>query len=107
MAKQEASPLLSLLDQRWQDEIKDIPDPTPEKPARRPYFGADGLALVRRTSREYAEAHSADPFAFFRCRNYIARGYWAIPDVQREVRGLIASRKSQGITFPIISLENA
>lgn len=102
----DASPLLSLLDQRWNDDIKNIPDWTPEKPFPRPVFHADGLALVNRTSREYAEAHNADPFAYSRCRHYLRRGLWSVADVQHETRGLIASRKAQGISFPIHKQED-
>lgn len=103
-AKKETPGLLAILDQRWNDIIKDIPDPSTEKPYRRPQYEGDLSMAVIRAARLYAEAHASDPYAFVRARHYIRQGLWSIADVEKEARSLTSARKAQGITFPIVPL---
>lgn len=105
--KKETPGLLLLLDQRWQEIIKDMPDPTDTKPYRRPQYEGDLADAVRRVSGLYAEAHASDPHAYARCRHYIRQGLWSIGDVEKEARALTSARKAHGISFPIAKTEAA
>lgn len=101
MAIAKSTPLLALLDQRWNETIKHIPDPSDVRPTPRPVYDANGKRLADMAARSHAQANHADPFAYGRARHYMRQGYWLQSDVAHDAAGITASRRNQGISFPI------
>lgn len=100
MAPTKSTPLLALLDQRWNEFIKDIPQPTEHRPSPRPHFSVDGRRLIDMAARAHAQANHTDPFAFGRARRYMQQGYWLPSEVSKDAVGVTQSRRNQGISFP-------
>lgn len=101
MKKQESAPLLELLNQRWDEIISGLPDPSPDKPFKRPVFRGYEKEAIVAIAREHAQAHNSDPFAFARMRHYIRQGYALPSDVQHDARALLGSRRAHGIVIPV------
>lgn len=98
-----ASPLLDLLDQRWNELLKDVPDPTGEKPFKRPVFDPGrGAALIDGAARHHAEAWASDPFAWGRTRHYMRQGYETPSEVEKDAHGILIARKRGGATFAAV-----
>jgi hypothetical protein len=97
-----STPLLELLEQRWREFIKDIPDPTLHEPAKRPHFAADAdEKLLRPAARQYAQADNSDPNAFGRAMRRMRSGEWLPSEVRTDAIARIHARVVQGITIPI------
>lgn len=103
MKKKEAAPLLELLDQRWRDTIQHMPDPTPERPAKRPDYQLP-LETLKGYARDHAEANNSDPFAARTALHYMHRGYWLASDVREDARSRTSARRAQGVTFPAVKV---
>lgn len=100
MAHSKTTPLLELLDQRWRDFVKDMPDPTIHVPAKRPDYGASAYDLIRSAARLHAEANNSDPFAYGRMVKHIQQGFVSIGEARSDAMSRIAIRKGEGVTFP-------
>ncbi|MGD9881233.1 MAG: hypothetical protein AB7F22_07700 [Reyranella sp.] len=96
------SPLLELLDQRWNDIIKDIPDPTRDRPARRPFYPTQ--APLYEAARLHGEADANDPFAAARALHYMRQGYWLPSDVKADALRRTSTRRAEGVTFPAVQV---
>lgn len=77
-------PLIDLLNQRWDDFLSKVPDPTPDRPFKRPVYG--DKAPVTRAIRLYADAHRSDPFAGARIAHYLKQGYVLLSEVEHDAR---------------------
>lgn len=104
MKTQTASPLLDLLDQRWNDFIKGIPDPTQNEPAHRPAFGGEFKLGLRRIAHAHGEANNSDPFAASRAYHYMRQGYMLPSEVRDDAHAATSKRRSEGVTFPSVKL---
>lgn len=107
MAIAKTTPLLEVLNQRWQDVIQHIPDVTTDKPAARPIFHVDGLKAARQAALLHAEANNSDPFAGRRAYHYIRQGYWSASEVRADALRETQARRSAGATFPTVKLEGS
>lgn len=96
------TPLMELLNQRWDEFLKDAPDPSFEKPFRRPVFAPEGLRAIDRAARHHAEANASDPFAWGRVRHYMRQGFLSPADVDKEAHGALVARKRDGVTFAAV-----
>lgn len=100
----ESYPLLDLLDQRWNEYIKDMPDPTQQAPAKRPVYAPEFKTELRKVAHEHGEAHNSDPFAAGRALRYMQQGYWSPSEVRKDAADATKTRRSQGVTFPSVRL---
>lgn len=103
-AKEKVSPLLELLDQRWNEVIRDIPDPTADEPAHRPVFAPDFQRQLRTIAQSHGEANNSDPFAAGRAMHYMRQGYYLPSEVRDDARKATSQRRAQGVTFPSVKL---
>ncbi len=100
MKTNETPALLALLEQRWRDFIHGIPDPTPDRPAPRPYYEQ---RIVDAAVRVHAEANNSDPFAAARIKHYIRQGYALPSEVRDDGLRQTQARRSAGATFPTVT----
>jgi hypothetical protein len=99
-AVSKTTPLLELINQRWQEFIKDIPDPTLHAPAARPVFALGTDWQLREAARLYAQSDHSDPFAYGRAMRYMRQGYWLPSEVRTDARARIQARVAAGINIP-------
>jgi hypothetical protein len=78
-----SAPLLELLNQRWDEFLSKAPDPTPERPFKRPVYDRN---VVVRAARLHADAHRSDPFAGARITHYLKQGYVSPSEVEHDAR---------------------
>lgn len=83
-AVRERSELLALLQKRWNDEVKDLPDIY-----RRPAFKPAELGQNERAANAWGGANPSDPFAAARCRLHLSHGYVNAVDVQKDAAALV------------------
>lgn len=100
----ESYPLLDLLDQRWQEFIKDIPDPSQHAPVRRPIYAPAFQSELRKVAHEHGEAHNSDPFAAGRALHYMRQGFWSPAEVRKDAHQSTQARRAQGVTFPAVRI---
>lgn len=98
----QSSSLVELLDARWRSEIQGLPDPTPDRPFKRPIFDEQSRkTTLPRVARLHAQAHHTDPFAYGRCIHAMRQGYSLPSEVEQDARNILGARRAAGITFPI------
>lgn len=104
MARSLSTPLLELLNYRWERDpcIKEMPDPTWDRPFKRPKI-EDNFA--RRTAKLAAEADNSDPFAGARAFHHIKTGIANVNEVRDDALRLTQARRAQGATFPTVELK--
>lgn len=99
--KTKSTPLLELLNFRWEQEVKYIPDPTWNEPFKRPHFTPAEQDRLRQAARLHAQANNSDPFAYGRIVRAMRHGYATISEVRDEALKQIGARTANGIVIPI------
>lgn len=98
------SPLLELLEERWDDFISGIPDPTYHEPVKRPQYEK---RLIREAAILHAQAENSDPFAYGRAVRKMHSGEWRPDEVRKDAIKVIHSRVAHGVIIPYASEETA
>lgn len=104
MKTQSASPLLELIEQRWREFVSGLPDPTADKPFKRPAGGGDWKSGLMQRARAHAESDHSDPFSGRRALHYMKQGYWLPSEVHEDARRSTQARRAAGATFPTVKV---
>lgn len=82
--QKQATPLLELLQSRWDDFVKGLPD--------RPVRPILHMPDVREAARLWAKANPSDPFAYQRMITNITHGYSSVSEVRADASRILQAQ---------------